>query len=330
MTNKSGFPNWIAKFPGWVQGTIAFIIFLATSIIFLRDNIRLVVVVTVICSLLAILVICLYFLLATRPIPGHTMHRMPKYPGMISRVLSILGIIVSSALLIAGALFTPARSYAVIAVIGTPTPSQTPTNTPSPTATFIPATPTPSATSTITPTIVIPSLTPSFTLTLTPTPELSIFALRDLRNAFTCLTSYLTSKSTLHLVQYCPTNWDGTDMNTVDFEGYVINVKLLPFLSPFSNLQWSFGSLTNVQLDTITSSSINQVYTVTLSSDLAADGTLTCPSGTPAPFQTSVQIPITGVARISTYYPDTPQEITKIESWTIRDNPIQTLCNTLH
>jgi len=333
MTDKTGLPNWITKLPGWVKGTIAFIFFLVTSIIFLRDNFRLVVVVTVVCCLLALLIVCLYFLLATRPVPGHPGRRTAKYPGMTRRILSIVGVVIPAGLLIAGALYTPARYYAVTAVLGTPTPSRTPTNTATPTATPITPTPTPSVTPTITPTFTItytPSLTPTDTPTLTPTPELPAFALRDLRNAFSCLTGYINAQSTLHLVQYCPVNWDGTDMNTVDFEDYVVNVKLLPFLAPFSNFQWSFDSLTNIQFDTVTSSSINRVYTVTLSSVLTADANLSCPSGTPAPFQTSVRLPVSGVARIATYYPDTPQEVTKIESWTVRENPIQTLCNTLH
>jgi hypothetical protein len=333
MTDKSGLPDWITKLPGWVKGTIAFIFFLVTSIVFLRDNFRLVVVVTVVCCLLALLIVCLYFLLATRPVPGHPDRHATKYPGTLRRILSVLGIVIPAGLLVAGAIFTPARSYAVTAVLGTSTPTRTPTNTFTPTATPITSTPTPTATPTITPTFS-PSFTPSLTSTFTPTPtataELPVFALRDLRNAFVCLTGYINAQSTLHLVQFCPTNWDGTDMNTVDFEGYVVNVKLLPFLAPYSNLQWSFDSLADVQLDAVTSSSINRVYTVTLSTVLTADATLSCPSGIPAPFPTSVHIPVSGVARIATYYPDTPQEVTKIESWTIRDNPIQALCNTLH
>jgi hypothetical protein len=333
MTDNLGTPDLIKKLPGWVKGTIAFILFLATSIIFLRDNFRLVVVVAIVCSLLAVLVVCLYFLLATRPVPGHPGRRTAKYPGTLRRVLSIAGVLVPAGLLVGGALFAPVRSYAVAAVLGTSTPTQTATITPTPTATPVTSTPTPTGTPTITPTFTqtfTSTAVPTRTPTPTPTPELPTFALRDLRNAFTCLTGYLNAQSTLHLVQFCPANWDGTDMNTVDFEGYVVNVKLLPFLAPFTDLQWSFDGLTNVQLDTVTSSSINRVYTVTLSSVLTADAILACPSGSPAPFQTSVRIPVQGVARIATYYPDTPQEVTKIESWTIRDNPIQTLCNTLH
>ena len=336
MANKTNLPDWISKLPGWVKGAVAFIIFLTTSIVFVRDNFPLVVVVTSVWVLLGLLIVCLYFLLATQPVRGHPERREPRYPGLVRRILSLLGVVVAAGLLIAGAASTPTRDYALRAVLGSPTPSATTaaTFTPTGTASTTP-TPTPAATATstvqptFTPTGTLP-FTPTFTLTPSATPELPAFALRDLRNAFSCLTNYINVQSSLHLVQSCPANWDGTDMNTIDFEGYVVDIKLLPFLAPYTNLQWTFVGLTDVQPDADTSSSINAVYTVTLSTTLTANATLSCPSGTPAPFQTPVTLPVRGVARIATYYPGTPQEVTKIESWTIRDNPIQSLCNTLH
>lgn len=187
------------------------------------------------------------------------------------------------------------------------------------------ATPLPTATQTSIP--ATSTLSPSLTATL----PLSAVAMQGLKDAFNCLTSNLIYMSNINLTNFCPGYWTSTNSNMYNLDGVVIRKELVPNLSPLSNIRWKFDSLTDVQKDDRLSTTVNSIYTATLSTILSANANLKCPSGTPAPFQTSVSIPIKGVARISVYnYLNQAQETIQIESWTIQGDPLKDYCTTLH
>jgi hypothetical protein len=113
-------------------------------------------------------------------------------------------------------------------------------------------------------------------------------------------------------------------------DGTLVRKSLEPYLTPLSNLHWNFTSLTDVKKDE-RSTNTNQIYTGLLSTTLTGDVTLKCPSGTPVPFQTSVNIPINGEVQISVYnYPNQARETLHIESWTIQGKPLEDYCSRLH
>jgi hypothetical protein len=151
--------------------------------------------------------------------------------------------------------------------------------------------------------------------------------MQGLKDAFNCLTNNLVYAPNINLTMFCPGYWTGSSANMNTLDGNVIRKQLVPYLSPLEGLRWRFGSLSEVQKDERLSTKVNPVYTATLSTILAGDVTLTCPSGTPAPFQTTVSIPIKGTVRFSVYdYPNQAQEYIQIESWTIQGNPLEDYC----
>jgi len=155
--------------------------------------------------------------------------------------------------------------------------------------------------------------------------------MQALKDAFNCLTNNLNYAPSIDLTQFCPGYWAGTTSNMYTLDGVVIGKQLAPYLTPLSNLRWKFDSLTDMQKDEKLSTTVNPIYTGTLSTILTGSVNLKCPSGTPAPFDTSVSIPIKGKARISVYnYLNQAQETIQIESWTIQGNPLQDYCSTLH
>jgi hypothetical protein len=165
----------------------------------------------------------------------------------------------------------------------------------------------------------------------TATPPLSPVVMQALKDAFNCLTNNMVHAHNIPLTQFCPGYWDSTPANMYKLDGVVIRQSLEPHLSPLDNLRWNFTSLTDVRKDEPLSTSVNQVYTARLSSTLTGDVTLKCPSGSPAPFQAAVSIPINGEARISVKnYPDQPQETIQIESWKVQGDPLKDYCTTLH
>jgi hypothetical protein len=228
---------------------------------------------------------------------------------ILIRGLLMIGISLSSAL---GACspVKPAASTQTSAPVGIPAAADTPTVVPAATSTSVPAT-----------------VAPSLTATL----PLSAVVQQALKDAFNCLTNNLIYASNITLTNYCPGYWAGSTSNIYTLDGVVIRKELVPNLSPLSNIRWKFSSLTDVQKDERLSTTVNMVYTATLSTTLTADANLKCPSGTPAPFQSSVIIPIKGVARISVYnYLNQAQETIQIESWTIKGNPLEDYCTALH
>lgn len=185
------------------------------------------------------------------------------------------------------------------------------------------ATPAPTATQTTVPA----TITPSPTATL----PFSTVVVQAFKDAFNCLTNNLTYAPSIDLTQFCPGYWAATTSNMYTLDGVVIGKQLEPYLTPLSSLRWKFDSLTEVQMDEQLSTTVNPIYTGTLSTILSGSVTLKCPSGTPAPFETSVSIPIKGKARISVYnYLNQAQETIQIMSWTIQGDPLQDYCSTLH
>jgi len=172
------------------------------------------------------------------------------------------------------------------------------------------------------------------TATVAPSPTplpLSPVVMQALRDAFNCLTNNLAFAPNIALTHFCPGYWNSTATNMYKLDGVMIRNELEPYLSPLSNLRWRFTSLTDVQKDERLSTSVNQVYTATLSTTLTGEVNLKCPSGTPAPFRTTVSIPISGEARISVYnYLNQAQETIQIESWNIQGDPLKDYCSTLH
>jgi hypothetical protein len=179
---------------------------------------------------------------------------------------------------------------------------------------------------TVAQTYVPATLTPA----LTATPPLSAVAMQGLKDAFNCLANNLTYAPNVNLTQFCPGYWTGSSANINTLDGIVIRKQLVPYLIEPGNIRWKLESLSDVRKDERLSTTVNPVYTGTLSTILSADVTLKCPSGTPAPFQTSVRIPVKGVARISVYdYVNQAQEYIQIESWTIQGDPLQEYCAAL-
>lgn len=185
------------------------------------------------------------------------------------------------------------------------------------------ATPAPTATQTAVPA----TITPSPTATL----PFSAVVMQAVKDAFSCLTNNMIYAPSIDLTQYCAGYWAGTLSNRYTLDGGLIEKQLEPYLTPLANLRWKYDSLTDVQKDVNLSTTVNPVYTGQLSTILTGNVSLNCPSGTPAPFQTTVKIPIKGEARISVYnYLNQAQETIQIESWTIQGNPLQDYCSTLH
>ena len=208
----------------------------------------------------------------------------------------------------------------------------TPASSASPTQTSAPFG-SPAARGTVTP---LPFANPtSVPSTFIPSPvaaqPLSAVAMQALTDAFNCLTNNLTYAPYINLTHYCPGYWDITSANITSLDGFTIREQLEADLNPMTDIRWKFDSLTEVQKDERLSTPLNSIYTGMLSTTLTANVTLSCPSGTPAPFQTMVTIPIQGVARIAVYdYLGQAQETIQIESWTIQGNPLQVYCATLH
>jgi hypothetical protein len=179
------------------------------------------------------------------------------------------------------------------------------------------------------PTEIPATITPS--PSLTATPPFSPAVTQALRDAFNCITNNLSFAPGTKLTDFCPGYWSSSWSNTHDLDGVLIRSSLEPYMSPLSNLRWRFNGLSDIQKDEVYSTKVNQIYTGTLSTTLSGDVNLACPSGTPAPFQTSVSIPINGEVRISVYnYLGQPRETVRIESWKIDGNPLQDYCATLH
>jgi hypothetical protein len=186
-----------------------------------------------------------------------------------------------------------------------------------------PATPIATETSTAAATI---TASPS----LTATPPLSPVEIQGLKDAFICLTNNLEYASNIKLTDFCPGYWSSSTTNINKVDGTLVRKSLEPYLTPLSNLHWNFTGLTDVKKDE-RSTNTNQIYTGLLSTTLTGDVTLKCPSGTPAPFQTSVNIPVNGEVRISVYnYPNQAHETLHIDSWTIQGKPLEDYCSTLH
>ena len=242
---------------------------------------------------------------------GNEFGRERKTSRMILiRGLLLIGISLSS-VLTACSTAKPAAMTQTPAPVGIPTAADTPTPVPAATSTPVP------------PATVAPSLT--------ATLPFSAVVLQALKDAFNCLTNNLIYASNITLTNYCPGYWAGSTSNIYTLDGVVIRKELVPNLTPLSNIRWKFNSLTDVQKDEQLSTTVNVIYTATLSTILTADANLKCPSGTPAPFQSSVTIPIKGVARIAVYnYLNQAQETIQIESWTIQGNPLQDYCAALH
>jgi hypothetical protein len=173
------------------------------------------------------------------------------------------------------------------------------------------------------------------TSTVSPSPTATLpfspVVMQAFKDAFNCITNNMVHAHNIPLSQFCPKYWDSTPAIMNKLDGVVIRQSLEPYLSPLDNLRWRFTSLTDVRKDEPLSSSVNQVYTAMLYSTLTGDVTLKCPSGSPAPFQTSVNIPINGEVRISVKnYTSQPQETIQIESWKIQGDPLKDYCTTLH
>jgi hypothetical protein len=173
------------------------------------------------------------------------------------------------------------------------------------------------------------------TSTVSPSPTTTLpfspVVMQAFKDAFNCITNNMVHAHNIPLTQFCPKYWDSTPANMNKLDGVVIRQSLEPYLSPLDNLRWSFTSLTDVRKDEGISTSVNQVYTAMVSSTLTGDVTLKCPSGSPAPFQTTVKIPINGEARIAVKkYPSQPLETIQIESWKIQGDPLKDFCSTVH
>lgn len=191
------------------------------------------------------------------------------------------------------------------------------------------ATPVPSPTTTPVPVTI--SATPTLPPSPTPTPPYSAVVTQALKDAFSCLANNLTYAPNINLTNFCPGYWSSSSSNINSLDGFVIRKGLVPYLASMDNIRWKLDGVSDVQKDERLSSTLNPIYTATLSTILSADATLKCPSGTPAPFQTKVSIPIKGVARIAVYdYANQAQEYIRIESWSIQGNPLQDYCATLH
>jgi len=207
---------------------------------------------------------------------------------------------------------SPTAKPGTAALTGPTQAADTATPAPQPTATDVPATSTRS-----------PSPT--------ATPPLSPVVIQALKDAFNCLTNNMVHAAYLPLTRFCPGYWDSTPANMYQLDGVTLREKLEPYLSPLDNLRWRFASITDVQKDEALSTSVNPVYTAKLSAILTGDVTLKCPSGTPAPYQTTVAIPLTGEARLSVLnYKNQAQETIQIESWKIQGDPLKDYCATLH
>jgi len=208
---------------------------------------------------------------------------------------------------------TPAVTPAPVTLA---TPVEQFTSIPSSTATLVPETPT---------------STQTFAPSLTPTPPFSPVVLQALKDAFSCLGNNLTYAPNINLTNFCPGYWSSSSSNINSLDGFVIRKGLAPYLASMENIRWKLDGISEVQKDERLSTQLNPVYTATLSTVLSADATLKCPSGTPAPFQTKVSIPIKGTARIAVYdYANQAQEYIQIESWSIQGDPVRDYCATLH
>jgi hypothetical protein len=228
---------------------------------------------------------------------------------ILIRGLLLIGIGLSAGLGACSAV-KPAAPTQTSAPVVLPVASDTATPAPTSTQTAVPATITPSPTATL---------------------PLSAVAVQALKDAFNCLTFNINYAPSINLTQYCSGYWDNTSSNMYTLDGAVIEKQLEPYLTPLANLRWRFDSLSSVQKDERLSTTVNPIYTGLLSTVLTGNINLNCPSGTPAPLQTTVNIPIKGEARISVYnYLNQAQETIQIESWTIQGNPLQDYCTTLH
>jgi hypothetical protein len=193
-------------------------------------------------------------------------------------------------------------------------PADTPTATPIPTA--LPTEAAPTSTASPSPTVTLP---------------FSAVVAQALKDSFNCITNNMTYAPSISLTAFCPGYWDSTTSNMYTLDGVVVRKDLEPYLTPLSSLRWRLVSVTNVVKDESLSTTVNPIYTATLSTILTGDITLKCPTGTPAPFQTSVSIPINGQARISVInYLNQAQETIQIESWNIKTDPLKDYCATLH
>jgi hypothetical protein len=186
----------------------------------------------------------------------------------------------------------------------------------------------------IQPSALIPTDTLTATITaspaLTATPPLPYAEMQALKDAFYCLTNNLKYAPNIKLTDFCPGYWSSSLSNISKVDSALIRKSLEPYLSPLDSLNWKFTSLTDLKKDE-RSTSTNQIYTATLSTVLTGDVKLSCPSGSPEPFQTLVNIPINGEVRISVYnYPNQARETLHIESWTIQGKPLEDYCSTLH
>jgi hypothetical protein len=200
-----------------------------------------------------------------------------------------------------------------------------PAQNPSPTSEVV-ATATPRPRPTASPTQPPATLEPS----PTATPPLSWTVMQALRDSFNCLTNNLNFSPGTRLTDFCPGYWGNTTPITHNFDAVLIRTKLEPALTPLDNLRWRLDEVTDVVKDEAHSTRTNPVYRLTLSSTLSGDVTLTCPSGTPAPVQTTVNIPISGQALIYVYdYQNEPRATMRIESWAIEGDPVVDYCAKL-
>ncbi len=225
-------------------------------------------------------------------------------------------VFLAAGLLLLAACSPAAPAPAPTAVVPTPVPIQ-------PTAAA------PSDTATAAPTEIPPTLTLS--PSLTPTPPFSPTVMQALNDAFSCLERNLTYMPNIVLTQFCPGYWSASGANINSLDGHLIRAELEAALTSMDAIRWRLEGVSDVQLDENLSTTTNPIYTATLATTFSASGTLTCPGGTPAPFQTTVSIPIQGTARIAVYdYTNAPQEIIQIESWNVTGNPVQEYCAALH
>jgi hypothetical protein len=174
-------------------------------------------------------------------------------------------------------------------------------------------------------------------VTITPSPSatatlpIAPAVIQGLKDAFNCLTNNINYAPNMRLDHFCPAYWGDTSANLQNMDGTLLRKSLEPNLSPLRNLRWRLTGITDVKKDEVHSTKVNPIYTANLSTVLSGDVTLACPSGTPAPFETTVNIPVSGQARISiSNYLNEPVESVQIESWAVQGNPLEDYCATLH
>jgi len=145
---------------------------------------------------------------------------------------------------------------------------------------------------------------------------------RDLPAALDCLSAHLLDPA---LPALCPEHWILSGANEENLSGYLLDRQLLAAYPTVDSAQWIMLAVRDVTFDEALSTPQAAVYTLQLETDLTIEGLLRCSSRSETASE-RFSLPLSGRARVEILHPQGVDEVLRVYSWVIEEQPLRTLC----